>query len=72
VSADATNWSRYSSGIFSNCQAHLNHDILLVGMTNDYYKIKNSWGASWGEHGFIRLARGNTCGVCHDKSPWVQ
>ena len=72
VSADATNWSRYGSGIFSNCKTSLNHDILLVGISSTYYKIKNSWGASWGEQGFIRLALGNTCGICLDKSPWVQ
>lgn len=71
VSADATNWSRYSSGIFSNCGRNLNHDILLVGYTSTYYTIKNSWGTSWGEKGFIRLAPGNTCGVCDDLSPWV-
>lgn len=71
VSADATNWSRYSSGVFSNCGKNLNHDILLVGYTAAYYTIKNSWGASWGEKGFIRLAPGNTCGVCDDLSPWV-
>lgn len=71
VSCDATNWSKYSSGIFNNCKANLNHDIMLVGMTSTYYKIKNSWGSSWGEQGFIRLAPGNTCGICVDKSPWV-
>lgn len=71
VSADATNWSRYSSGVFSNCGRNLNHDILLVGYSATAYTIKNSWGASWGENGFIRLAPGNTCGICDDLSPWV-
>jgi C1A family cysteine protease len=71
VSADATNWSRYSSGVFSNCGKNLNHDILLVGYSGAAYTIKNSWGASWGEKGFIRLAPGNTCGICDDLSPWV-
>lgn len=71
VSADATNWSRYASGIFNNCGKNLNHDILLVGYTSSYYTIKNSWGATWGEKGFIRLAPGNTCGICDDLSPWV-
>lgn len=72
VSADATNWSKYSSGVFTNCSTHLNHDILLVGVSDGYWKIKNSWGTGWGESGFIRLARGNTCGICQDKSPWPQ
>ena len=71
VSADATNWSRYASGIFSNCGRKINHDIVLVGYTSSYYTIKNSWGNSWGEKGFIRLAPGNTCGICDDPAPWV-
>lgn len=71
VSADATNWNKYSSGIFNNCGTSLNHDIFLVGATDSYWKIKNSWSSSWGEKGYIRLAPGNTCGVCIDKSPWV-
>lgn len=71
VSVDATNWSPYKSGVFNNCKASLNHDVLLVGATDEFWKIKNSWGATWGENGFIKLAAGNTCGVCVDKSPWV-
>ena len=70
VSVDANNWSHYASGIFNNCKTSLDHDVLLVGATDEYWKIKNSWSASWGEKGFIRLAPGNTCGVCQDKSPW--
>lgn len=65
VTVDATNWSRYSSGVFSNCAANINHAVLLVGMSSSYWKIKNSWGTGWGEQGYIRLATGNTCGVCN-------
>ena len=71
VGVDAANWSRYASGIFSNCGKHLDHNVLLVGITSTYYKIKNSWSTAWGEKGFIRLALGNTCGICDDFSPWV-
>lgn len=65
VAVDATNWSGYKSGIFNNCKASLNHGVLLVGVASDAWKVKNSWGASWGESGYIRVARGNTCGICN-------
>lgn len=64
VTVDATNWSAYKSGIFSNCGASINHAVLLVGVVGGAWKIKNSWGTGWGESGFIRLAGGNTCGLC--------
>lgn len=62
----------YKSGImtFSNymCSPYtLNHAVLIVGygVTNRGYKywiIKNSWGANWGENGYIRIGRG-VCGI---------
>jgi len=63
VAVDAGRWSSYSSGIFSNCGTALNHAVLAAGYTSSYTLIKNSWGAFWGESGYIRLAPGNTCGV---------
>lgn len=64
VTVDASNWSSYKSGVLANCGTSINHAVLLVGVINGAWKIKNSWGTSWGEQGFIRLAAGNTCGVC--------
>lgn len=64
VGVDARGWGKYSSGVFSDCGTDLNHALLLVGVASTYWHIKNSWGTSWGEHGFIRLALGNTCGIC--------
>jgi cathepsin L len=62
VCVDASNWSMYRSGVFSNCRSALNHAVLAVGYDDSQWHIKNSWG-SWGESGYIRLAPGNTCGV---------
>lgn len=62
---DASNWSAYRSGIFNNCATNTNHAVLLVGvLDNGVWKVKNSWGSTWGEQGFIKLSAGNTCGIC--------
>lgn len=64
VAVDATNWSSYSSGVFSNCATNINHAVVAVGYTSgSHWLIRNSWGTRWGESGHMRLKQGNTCGV---------
>lgn len=64
VSVDASTWSAYSGGIFNGCSrstSDINHAVTLVGYGVDngqkYWLVRNSWSASWGEAGYIRLAR---------------
>lgn len=64
MAVDAGGWSTYKTGVFNNCKTNINHAVLLVGIVGGNWKIKNSWGTSWGESGFMRLASGNTCGIC--------
>ncbi|CAD8193528.1 unnamed protein product [Paramecium octaurelia] len=74
VNAKGINFQLYRKGIFSSvCDGKiesLNHAILNVGYASDYYLLKNSWGLSWGEAGFIRFARiadkTGQCGVHQD------
>jgi len=69
VAVDASNWSSYRSGIFSNCGTKLNHGVTLVGSSaQGYWLVKNSWGNGWGEKGTIRVKDGNTCGICNAAS----
>jgi hypothetical protein len=60
----------YKGGVFAGCNPGNNtdHAVTVVGYGNsggvDYWLIKNSWGPTWGEAGFIRLKRGvGMCGV---------
>ncbi|KAH3758002.1 cysteine proteinase [Pelomyxa schiedti] len=72
VAIDARLLSSYKSGIWcpSACStSSLDHAVLLVGLNNAqaYYKIKNSWGTSWGESGYFRMCIGtNQCGIATD------
>ena len=62
IAVDATKWQTYKSGILSNCcsgKCTLDHGVLIVGYGDNYWIIKNSWGSSWGESGYIRVAYGN-------------
>eukprot|EP01063_Lacrimia_lanifica_P028656 TRINITY_DN4228_c0_g1_i1.p1 TRINITY_DN4228_c0_g1~~TRINITY_DN4228_c0_g1_i1.p1 ORF type:complete len:212 (+),score=89.58 TRINITY_DN4228_c0_g1_i1:2-637(+) len=63
IAVDATKWQTYSGGVMDNCGGvGLDHGVLAVGYADDYWVIKNSWGTSWGEAGYIRVAKGsNQC-----------
>jgi C1A family cysteine protease len=68
VEADQSSFQFYSSGVMTAaCGTNLDHGVLAVGYGTDngqdYYKIKNSWGADWGEQGYIRLGRGASFGT---------
>ncbi len=66
IAINARQLKTYKSGIFNSCPENedVNHDIYLVGVTDTYWKLKNSWGVRWGEYGYLRVASGNTCKVC--------
>ena len=68
VAVDGNNMTSYNYGVFDNCGTNLSLAALLVGMTDNYWRLKLSWGTGWGEGGYIRIARGNTCGVCNQPS----
>ena len=57
-----TGWQTYGGGIMKgNCGTSLDHGVLAVGYTPDYWIVKNSWAATWGEQGYIYLSRTDNC-----------
>ena len=56
------------SCLFLIFETALNHAVLIVGWGIDdgqeYWKIKNSWGAAFGEDGYYRICKGKgACGI---------
>jgi cathepsin F len=69
ICCDASAWSNYQGGVLqaSQCGDNVDHAIQLTGYSTSqggYWIVRNSWGASWGESGFIWLQYGqNTCDI---------
>jgi len=71
IQANQLAFQSYSGGVLSGvrCGQRLDHGVLAVGYGTDngidYWKVKNSWGTSWGEGGYIRIEKSSAdlCGV---------
>jgi C1A family cysteine protease len=64
IQADQKDFQLYKSGVFTGeCGTQLDHGVLAVGYGTesgtDFYKVKNSWGTTWGDKGYILLGRGS-------------
>jgi len=77
IEADQQVFQFYSGGVLDDdsCGTQLDHGVLVVGYGTDsdtqqnFWIVKNSWGAGWGEQGYIRLIRDkNQCGLAAEPS----
>jgi len=61
VAFQVTNkFQQYQGGIIQDntCTGRPNHAVTAVGYTKSFILVKNSWGSSWGDKGFVKFARG--------------
>lgn len=73
LDAETKLFQSYKSGVITSesCGTNLDHGVLIVGYGEEdgikYWLVKNSWGASWGDAGYIKISRSeskNDAGIC--------
>lgn len=73
IEADTRVFQFYSGGVLSDdaCGTNLDHGVLIVGFGEEnnvpYWLVKNSWGDTWGDEGYIKILRSdevNDPGIC--------
>jgi len=74
VDADSS-WQLYRSGVLSQaCRGQIDHAVIAVGYDTsaNTFKIRNSWGASWGEGGHVRISNSVSNPYClYNTAPFV-
>merc|ERR1711934_607767 len=70
IEADKMAFQMYHSGVLTGdkCGTNLDHGVLAVGYGTEngveYYLVKNSWGATWGDAGYVKIGVEDGAGVC--------
>lgn len=70
IEADKAVFQNYKSGIFNStaCGTALDHAVIVVGWgtsgSTEYWTVRNSWGTTWGEKGYIRMQITTGAGIC--------
>jgi hypothetical protein len=72
VCVDASSWQFYQGGVLSRCGGQIDHCVQATGIAGTAWHVRNSWGANWGEQGYIRILRGNNVCAIAEVPTYVQ
>lgn len=71
IDANHQSFFQYRGGLYNEpaCTANVDHAVLVVGygtyQGQPYWLVKNSWGTSWGDGGYVMMSRNrsNQCAI---------
>jgi len=68
ICVDASSWQYYKSGVIQTCGQQVDHCVQLTGYSTvsgiAAWNVRNSWGTTWGDKGYVYVARGkNVCDI---------
>lgn len=72
IEADTVYFQSYTSGVLTDaaaCGSNIDHAVTAIGYGSDatygpYYIVRNSWGSSWGNQGYVNIGMANSPGIC--------
>jgi hypothetical protein len=71
IEADTSTFQYYTSGVITSsaCGTNIDHAVTAVGYGTDpsaggYYVVRNSWGSSWGNSGYVWIGQSTGAGIC--------
>ena len=70
IQANQDIFRNYKTGVIglNDCGSALDHAVLAIGYgtegDKDYILVRNSWGATWGDHGTVKLEHDDTFVAC--------
>jgi C1A family cysteine protease len=58
IEADKQVFQHYTGGVInsSDCGTRLDHGVAVVGFTSNSFIVRNSWGPSWGDRGYVQIS----------------